>query len=517
MLAIAIMTTLQVQRLGWVGSGFVAPPVVSAIYFAPAVYAAERGGLAAVCGMIALAGLFEALFAWILPRARKIFSPVVSGLIVMAVAAELGLIGIHAFLGLGSASESSAVMHPSVSTPAVATALLTLSIMVSFGVWGHGLARLLCGLVGLTSGLLIAIPMGLFAHRDLAAIAAAPLFALPDPTILSYRIVPDLIIPFAIAALASGLRTIGVITTAERINDAGWTRPDLANVRAGVMADGIGCAIGGLLAAPGLSTAPSLVGLEKVTGATSRYIAYAIARWFVVLAGFPKIGALLLALPLPVIGAALVFNASSMFVGGVQIVTSRPVTMRTTFIIGISFLFALSRKVYPEFYLALPHWTHQFTGSILAMGVICGIVLNAIFLIGERRVQKVLVESAGAEASVQLAQSLKDKGKEWQIKPADLDRAQRSMNELLHLIETGGHAEGPLRASLSYDDFDLIVSIAYRGTLPYVASEQKLPAGMVEEQIFAIGLSGFLSAVVPDRFDSSCENGQCELTLYFET
>jgi hypothetical protein len=38
-----------------------------------------------------------------------------------------------------------------------------------------------------------------------------------------------------------------------------------------------------------------------------------------------------------------------------------------------------------------------------------------------------------------------------------------------------------------------VVSIAYRGPLPYVASEQKLPAGMVEEQIFAVGLSGFLS------------------------
>jgi hypothetical protein len=61
--------------------------------------------------------------------------------------------------------------------------------------------------------------------------------------------------------------------------------------------------------------------------------------------------------------------------------------------------------------------------------------------------------------------------------------------------ETGGYAEGPLRANLSYDDFDsyddlvLVVSIAYRGPLPYVASEQKLPAGMVEEQIFAVGLS----------------------------
>jgi xanthine permease XanP len=517
MLAIALMTILQAQRLGWVGSGFLAPPVVSAIYFAPAIHAAAQGGLAAVCGMIMLAGVFEALFAWILPHTRKIFTPVVSGLIVMAVAAELGLIGIHAFLGLSSAGESYSVIHPGINRPAVATAFLTLAIMLSFGVWGRGLARLLCGLVGLVAGLLIAIPMGLFANHDLAAIAAAPMFSIPDPTILSLRFVPDLIIPFLIAALASGLRTIGVITTAERINDAAWSRPDLANVRAGVMADGIGCAIGGLLAAPGLSTSPSLVGLEKVTGATSRTIAYGIAGWFVALACFPKIGALLLALPLPVIGAALVFNASSMFVGGVQIVTSRPVTMRTTFIIGVSFLFALSEKVYPQFFQALPPWTHQFTSSILTIGVIAGVTLNALFLIGSRRVQSVLIQSAGAEAAVQLDQLLKSKAKEWQLKPVDLERAEHSINELLRLIETGGHATGPLRAKLSYDDLDLVVTVNYDGTLPYVASEQKLPAGMVEEQIFVVGLSGFLSAVVPDRFDSACANGHCEIALYFET
>jgi len=517
MLGIALMTVLQAQRFGWIGSGFLAPPVVSAIYFAPAIAAAQRGGIAAVCGMTILAGLSEALFAWILPHARKIFSPVVSGLIVMAVAAELGLIGVHAFLGLASAHKSLSGMPTTISSPAVATATLTLIVMLSFGVWGRGLARLLCALIGLGVGLLVAIPMGLFAHKDLAAMATTPLFSLPDPTILSYRFVPNLVIPFVIASVASGLRTIGVITTAERINDSSWTRPDLANVRAGVMADGIGCALGGLLAAPGLSTAPSLVGLEKVTGATSRTVAYAIAGWFVALACFPKIGAILLALPLPVIGAALVFNASSMFVGGVQIITSRPVTMRTTFIIGVSFLFALSREVYPEFFLALPGWAHQFTDSILTIGVICGVVLNALFLIGERRVQSVVIKSAGSDALVQIEQQLRSDAKEWQIKPADLERAEHSINELLRLIEAGGHAEGPLRAKISYDDFDLIVSLSYDGSLPYVASEQRLPVGMVEEQIFAVGLSGFLSAVVPDRLDSRCDDGHCEITLYFET
>jgi xanthine permease XanP len=204
-------------------------------------------------------------------------------------------------------------------------------------------------------------------------------------------------------------------------------------------------------------------------------------------------------------------------VGGVQIVTSRPVTMRTTFIIGVSFLFALSEKVYPQFFQALPPWTHQFTSSILTIGVIAGVTLNALFLIGSRRVQSVLIQSAGAEAAVQLDQLLKSKAKEWQLKPVDLERAEHSINELLRLIETGGHATGPLRAKLSYDDLDLVVTVNYDGTLPYVASEQKLPAGMVEEQIFVVGLSGFLSAVVPDRFDSACANGHCEIALYFET
>lgn len=518
MLGIAAMTVLQAQRFSWIGSGFLAPPVVSAIYFVPALYAAERGGLPAVCGMTALAGLFEAMFAWILPHSRKIFSPVVAGLIVMAVAAELGLIGIQALLGLASTTSMGEVYrHNGFAIRAIETAMLTLAIMVTLGVWGRGLTRLLCGLLGLSVGLMVAIPMGLFDHHSLDVFHSTPLFALPNPWILSYRIVPDLIVPFVIAAMASGLRTIGVITTAERINDAGWIRPDLKNVRAGVMADGFGCAIGGLLAAPGLSTAPSLVGLEKVTGASSRTIAYGIAGWFVVLACFPKIGGLLLALPLPVIGAALVFNASSMFVGGVQIVTSRPITMRATFVIGLSFLFALSRKAYPDFYLALPQWTHQFTGSILAMGVVCAVVLNAVFLIGERRTQSVLIETAAGDVAVQLDQFIKSKAKEWQIKAADLERAEHSVDELLRLIVTGGHASGQLRASLEYDDFDLIVSLAYKGTLPYIASGQNLPKGMIEEQIFAVGLSGFLSTVQPDRIDSSCDNGESKIRLYFET
>jgi xanthine permease XanP len=506
MIAIALATLLQAHRLGPVGSGYLAPPVVSAIYFAPALEAAHRGGLALVCGMIVFAGVFEAIFAWALPRMRRVFPPVVSGFIVIAVGVELGLIGVRGFLGISDLHDPNLPTH-------IGAAGLTLAVMIGFGVWGKGLPRLLCALIGLALGMAIAVAVGMVTSSDVAIIASRPWFALPDPRFLSYRFEPSLMVPFAIAGLASGLRAIGVITTCEKINDASWRRPDLKNIRSGVLADGVACFAGGWLGTPGLSAAPSLVGLQKVTGATSRYIAYSIAGWFVLLSCVPKVGAVLLTLPIPIIGAALMFNGASMLMGGIQIVTSRPVTMRSTFIVGISLLFALSRRVYPEFYTLLPPWTHAFTDSILSIAVVVCVVLNLCFLIGERRTEVMVLEPGDGKALSRFDDKFRAQAKLWQLSAADTGRAETSISELLRLIEEGGH----ITASVSYDDLDLAINLSYQGTLPYVASEQRLPRGMVEEQIFAVGLSGFLSSVFPDRLNSQQKDGTCEISVYFQT
>ncbi|MBV8672404.1 MAG: hypothetical protein JOZ33_03130, partial [Acidobacteriaceae bacterium] len=373
MIAIAFATLLQAHRLGPVGSGYLAPPVVSAIYFASALHAAQRGGLGLVCGMVAFAGVVEALFAWGLPRMRRVFPPVVSGFIVIAVGVELGLIGLRGFLGVSDLHDPHLPAH-------IAAAGLTLAVMVGLGVWGKGLPRLLCGLIGLAFGMAVAVGVGMVTSKEAAIIGSRPWFELPDPRFLSYRFAPSWMVPFAIAALASGLRATGVITTAQKINDASWRWPDLNNIRSGVLADGIACFLGGCVATPGISAAPSLVGIQKVTGATSRYIAYAIAGWLLLFACVPKVGAALLALPIPIVGAALVFNGASMLVGGIQIVMSRPMTMRNTFIVGISLLFALSRRVYPEFFALLPSWSNAFTDSMLSIAVVVCVLLNLVFL-----------------------------------------------------------------------------------------------------------------------------------------
>ena len=120
------------------------------------------------------------------------------------------------------------------------------------------------------------------------------------------------------------------------MNDAAWRRPDTKNIEAGVVGDGIGCAIGGVVGAPRMSASRSLVRIEKTTGATSRIIAWSIAGWLVLLACFPKFSSLIVGMPRPVMAAALFFNGSLMFVAGIQIVASRPITLRASLIDGFS-------------------------------------------------------------------------------------------------------------------------------------------------------------------------------------
>ena len=77
-------------------------------------------------------------------------------------------------------------------------------------------------------------------------------------------------------------------------------------------------------------------------------------------------------------------------------------------------------------------------------------------------------------------------------------------------------ATGPIEASFSYDDFELVVDLRYQGMLPHIASDKKPTAEMVEEQSFAIGLSGFLSGVEADRIDRSAQGDSCRLRMMFD-
>jgi xanthine/uracil permease len=74
-----------------------------------------------------------------------------------------------------------------------------------------------------------------------------------------------------------------------------------------------------------------------------------------------------------------------MIAGGVQIIVSRNVDSRATYVVGVSLLLGLAREIFPTYFKQVAPVVHLFTGSMMSIGVMSAFVLNLIFRIGATR------------------------------------------------------------------------------------------------------------------------------------
>ena len=506
MIAVAVMTILQSLRVAQIGSGYLYPPVVSAIYLPSSIAVASSFGFPAVCGMVTFAGACEIGISFLINRTRKLFPAVVSGVVIIAVGLELGKIGAGVLLVHNAA-------HPNLVTNSFAAAGCTLASMTGLAIWARGWPKLFCSLIGILVGYLAAAAFHVFPSSFLTDFAAAHFFALPHVSFLSYSFAPSFAAPFAIAGLASGLRVIGVLTTCQQMNNAAWRRPDMQNIEAGVRADGLGCLVGGLLGVSGMSASPSLVSIEKTTGATSRVIAWSIASWLILLSCLPKFAGLIVNMPRPVMAAALFFNGALMLVAGIQIIASRPITLRATIVIGFSILVAMTVAVFPEFYRSLPGWTQQFTSSIISMSVVVAVPLNALFLLGTWHYSQLRLGTDSTPATPASFDDFFEKqAREWKIAGEDATRVRSVVDSAIE--DVTANADGPVELQMGSDTFDIEVTLRYKGNLPTLP-DARPRKHMLEEQSFISGLTGYLSGVHADRIERIAKGEQCEVKLLF--
>lgn len=506
-LASAIGTALQAISRGPIGSGFLAPPVFSAIYLGPSILAAKAGGLPAVACMTVCAGLTEILVATVLLRLRIVLQPVITGLTISIIALELGIVGLQHALDVGGQSSPLFSAH-------IAVAALTFSVCVGFTIWGKGVWKLICTLLGLTIGVCAAFLFGLFDDQTLRSVATAPWFAVPNPSYMSFTTHPSLMPAFMAAGLAAAIRTVGVVTTCQKANDTNWTRPDFRNIRKGIFADGIGCTIGGILGAPGMNIGPSLVGVSISTGVTSRAVAFACSAVLVVLAFLPKVADVLLQLPLSVAGALLVFTASIMLASGLQLMLARPLDARFTFVIGVGLLFPLTRLVSLEYFEHLPGLS-IVTNSGLAVGLICSIGLLLIFKIGVRHTHAIAWQGS-KDAVEELKDVLGRRSKEWGLTKAVVDRAVVSTRRTIDLINEGNLLREPTAISARERDGTLEIELRYRGS-PLILPDR---TARIEEPNEETSVSGGLQTVamdaLPDQSAVSSRGPEATIRLTFD-
>lgn len=508
MIAAAAGTVLQALHRGPIGSGFLAPPVFSAIYLGPSILAAEVGGLPAVACMTVCAGLTEILVGAFLLRLRIVLQPVITGLTISIIALELGIVGLQHSLDVGGEGTTLFPHHVIVAT-------LTFFVCVGCTVWGRGIWKLLCTLIGMIAGIIAALLLGLFDAGTLRQIAGAPWLAVPDPLDMSFTTHIALMPAFMAAGLAAAIRTVGVVTTCQKANDASWRRPDFANIRKGVLADGLGCTLGGILGAPGMNVGPSLVGVSIATGVTSRSVAWSCAAVLAVLAFVPKVADVLLQLPLSVAGALLVFTASLMLASGLQLMLVRTLDARFTFVIGLGLLLPLTRLVSPDYFDRLPDWLGIVANSGLALGLLSAITLLLIFRLGTRHRQTIIWKGVPDPVG-ELRRMLNERATDWSLTPAVIERAISNSHRAISLMQESGLIREPGSIAAVEHDGSLEVELRYIGAPLFIPNLTVQVANPNEETAAASGLEKIAIDVFPDRSATSSHGSESILRLGFD-
>ncbi len=397
----------------------------------------------------------------------------------------------------------------------IIVAVITLAVMCSATIWGKKKLRLYNILIGMCVGYLLSWVFGIFTPEQIESLSSARYFAAPIPVFYSWTFSWGLSIPFVVASLCSSLKTIGDLTTCQKINDAEWKRVDMESVSGGLLADAAGAMSAGILGGMGQSTSSSNVAMSIANGATSRKIAWAIGILLFILAFMPKIANIFVIMPIPVMGATLVFTVSFMIVVGFQIITSRMLDVRKMLVIGISIILGLSVDMLPGVYDGLPAWIAPVFSSSLSLSTISVILLNIITRIGIAQ-KKSLVLKPRKDADDTIYKFMDEQGRLWGARQEIIDRASRVITEFVEVSREIGLVKSEIQSTVSYDEFNLDIALQYQGRPMDFSGTIPTPDEVLADRSALYRLSAVIIQRSVDRMACVEKNGVVTLQLHFD-
>jgi xanthine permease XanP len=505
MLAGGIGVMVQALHRGPVGSGYLCPQGCGPSYLSASMLAARMGGIPLVLGMTMCAGVLESLFSRAIKRLRFMFPAEVTGLIVAMVGITVIRMANQYFLAVGETDQASGIF----------VSCLTLALMVGLNVWSKGKLKMSCVLISMGVGYAASYALGILTDEHLSSISQAASLSFPMAAHPGWSFDPYLTGPFIVAMLCSSLKSVGDLTTCQKINDAKWKRPDMANISKGILADAVGCFSAGLLGGFGQSTYSSNIGLSIATGATSRAIAYGSGLLLIVLAFCPKLGAVFAIMPKPVMGATVIFSICFMVIAGIQIMMSRMMDARKTFVVGLSLIFGLSVDILPDIYANVHPWIQPIFSSSLSTATVSAVVLNLIFRIGIAKKVSLVIE-VGNDAAKKIFTFMDRQGGVWGARKEIINKAEAALNEFVEMAAEQNLVRGAVTMEVSFDEYNLDIDIQYQGRLIEVSELGPSPEELCERPEALMQLAGFLIRQFADKVSTQEKAGHCHLKLHFE-
>jgi len=379
-------TILQARPIGRVGSGYVLFMGTSGAMISVGVTAIQDGGVALLMTLIVVCSLALFPLAANLGLLRKIITPTVGGTAMMLIAVSVMPI---AFGLLSDVPQGQGAPEPG----APASALTTLGVIVGLSLFGARALRLWSPLIGLVLGTAVAAGFGLV---DTAPLLAAPWIGWPAFTWpgfdLGFGVDFWALLPaFLIVTVVGSIESFGDCIAIQRVS---WRRPhavDFRAVQGAVYADGFGSLFSGLAGTLPNTTLSTSVAVVDMTGVAARRIGLYGGLLLILLAFFPKIAALILAVPNPVVGAYLIIVLVLLFIHGLALATEGGFSMEKTLILGLSFWVGVGFQNGAIFADYLPAGAGVLLSNGMTAGTLCAILLTLLTRLNQGHVTHLVV------------------------------------------------------------------------------------------------------------------------------
>lgn len=309
----------------------------------------------------------------VLARLRRFLPPYVCGIIVLTIGVTLARV---------AGGWLFADPRPAMLGLAAAAVLLVLAFTVAGHLLGIGLVArgsilfslLLCGVGG-------AALLGL---ADFAAVGRAPwlglprLFAFGRPG-LGWELVPAAVIGVAIGYVGSIAESIGDYAGTCAVSGIPYR---VRHMNRGITAEGIASAIGPLFGGLPLTTYAQNIGVIATTRVASRRVVQVAAGLLFLYGLSPKVGALLVVIPRPVVGAVFLVICGMIAATGLRLLACGPKDdvyyLTTAVSLGTALTLPLVAPASKEWFATVPPLAKLMLSNGVVLAVTLGVTLNGL-------------------------------------------------------------------------------------------------------------------------------------------
>lgn len=356
-----------IQTLGFWRFGARLPLVqaCSFIALAPMIMIGKAYGLTNVFGAVIAAGAITLFLAPVFSRLLRFFPPVVIGSLITIIGISL-MPAAAIWLGGGN-PDAADFGKPANLLLGLATVAITLVIHARFS----GFVGNLSVLIGLVAGSLIAAAFGM---TDFSRVGEAAWFELSAPMafgVPQFSLTPILIMTLAMLVIMA--ETTGNCLAIGKLTGRAITQRTLGDA---FRADGLSTMIGGLFNSFPYNAFSQNTGLIALSNIKSRFVVAAAGGLMILMGLFPKLGALIAAVPTPVLGGCAIVMFGMTTVAGIQELSRvRFEGTRNAQVVAVS----VSIGVLPMSFPALFEHFHGALRLVLESGIFLG-ALSAIVL-----------------------------------------------------------------------------------------------------------------------------------------